>query len=314
MSIYDQSKDYFLGHLPESEQLNFEEDYFSNPEALMALRAACDDLIDDYLRGKLAPQEHLKFEQRLNELPALREKVENDRALLQALESARQTIALEKKWQLQNSTPHWSLAKLWAEIRFPTRLALAITALIILAGGIGYFLKLNGANKSSRPNITDQIAQQREAPTPLRPLPDSTPTNNTRHPASSVSPPPIQHTTKNQSTPVSITFLLSAETTRGAEDTVTLLLAPNITTMQLQLELSAAEYRHYRVVLQTSIGKIVRNWERLPVVRQKPAQLVRISLPADAIASDDYSASLYGLSEDGKAILIHKYHFSLDKN
>ena len=82
MSIYKQSKDYFLGHLPESEQLNFEEEYFSNPEALMALRAACDDLIDDYLRGKLAPQEQQKFEQRLNELPALREKVETDRALL----------------------------------------------------------------------------------------------------------------------------------------------------------------------------------------------------------------------------------------
>lgn len=96
MSIYEQSKDYFLGHLPESEQLNFEEEYFSNSEALMALRAACDDLIDDYLRGKLAPQEHQQFEQRLNELPALREKVETDRALLQALESTRQTIALEK--------------------------------------------------------------------------------------------------------------------------------------------------------------------------------------------------------------------------
>lgn len=273
MSIYEQSKDYFLGHLPESEQLNFEEEYFSNSEALMALRAACDDLIDDYLRGKLAPQEHQQFEQRLNELPALREKVETDRALLQALESTRQTIALEKKRQLQNSTPHWSLAKLWAEIRFPTRLALAITALIILAGGIGYFLKQSGANKSSQPNITDQIAQQREAPTPLRPVPDSTPTNNTRHPTVSVSPPPIQHTTKNQSTPVSATFLLSAETTRGAEDTVTLLLAPNITTMQLQLELSAAAYRHYRVVLQTSTGETVKIWEYLPLVRQKAAQL-----------------------------------------
>ena len=313
MASYEQSKDYFLGQLSEAEQLAIEEEYFANPEALMTLRAACDDLIDDYLRGTLTPQEHQKFEQRLNELPALREKVETSRALLQTLDSARQTLAAEKKLQRQNNTPHWSLAKLWAEVRFPTRFSLAITALIILAGGMGYFLKLNGANKSSQPNITDQIVQQREAPTPLRPLPDSTPTNNIRHPTASVSPPLIQHTTKNQSKPVSITFLLSAETTRGIEETVTLLLAPNITTMQLQLELSAAEYRHYQVVLQTGAGTPVKTWEKLSLIRQKPAQLISIKLPADAIASDNYIVSLYGLPEDGKAILIHKYPFHVDK-
>lgn len=109
MASYEQSKDYFLGQLSEAEQLAIEEEYFANPEALMTLRAACDDLIDDYLRGTLTPQEHQKFEQRLNELPALREKVETSRALLQTLDSARQTLAAEKNYSAKTTlrTGRW---------------------------------------------------------------------------------------------------------------------------------------------------------------------------------------------------------------
>ncbi len=76
---------YILGELTENEQTQVEEKYFADEEFLQEVRAARDDLVDAYVRGKLSEADRLRFEKRMNEVPSLRAKVEFAEVLARGL-------------------------------------------------------------------------------------------------------------------------------------------------------------------------------------------------------------------------------------
>jgi hypothetical protein len=298
MTNYDQIKDYFLGQLPESEQLKVEEAYFANPEALQELRADFDDLIDDYLRGKLSLQEQRKFDQRLNQLPAISEKVETDRALRQAL-TPPPAIANHSN-QRTGSTRRWSFSQWWSELSFPA----AVTAVLVLGfmvAGIWYRFT------PEKTQVVRQEVTNKEVPPPL---PEKA------APASPSSPKPlilrsapqsVQSTRKNEAAPVIASFLLSAEIIRGNEEAVILPITADVTTLRLQLELTAEAPKNLRVVLQTKAGATIKVWESLPVVYQKSTPLVVLNLSAASLANADYIIKL------SNALPPQEFHFRLQK-
>lgn len=67
---------YLLGQLPEAEQDRLEEEYFCNNEVFVALLDAKDQLISNYLSGKLAAEDRKQFEQHFLTLPGRKREVE----------------------------------------------------------------------------------------------------------------------------------------------------------------------------------------------------------------------------------------------
>jgi anti-sigma factor RsiW len=76
---------YLLGLLPEEETARLEEGYFADEAAFEDLVLAEDDLIDEYLDGKLAEDVRRAFEARLAQHPELPARVEARRTLTRAL-------------------------------------------------------------------------------------------------------------------------------------------------------------------------------------------------------------------------------------
>ncbi len=297
MANYDQNKDYFLGQLPESEQQKVEEEYFANPEALLELRADFDDLIDDYLRENLSPQEYQKFEERLKQLPAIREKVETDRALMQALTTPSTTI--NQNNQRTGSTRRWSLSQWWSEQIF----AVAVTTVLVLGlmvAGIWYLFT------PEKVQIARQEVPNKEVPLPLPEKAVPNPTSSRKPLILKSSPQSVQPVRKNQPAPVIASFLLSSEIIRGSETAVILPITANVTTLHLQLELNAEAPKNLRVVLQTKEGTTIKVWGSLPVVYQESTPLVVLNLSAASLADTDYIIKLGNVPPQ-------EFHFRLQK-
>ncbi len=298
MADNDQIRDYLLGQMPEVERLKIEEEYFANPEALMAFWADSNDFIDDYLRGKLSLQERWKFEQHLKQLPAIREKVETDRALLQALDISFTAFANQSN-QRTGSTRRWSLSQWWSEISFPA----AVTAVLLLGlmvGGIWYSFTPEKAQ------IVRQEVVKKEVPLP--PVPDSTPESSPKSSIPQPSPRSVQPLIKNQPAPVIASFLLSAEIIRGNEAALVLPITLDVTILRLQLELSSEAPKNFRAVLQTREGATIKVWEALSLVYEKSTPIVVLNLPVATLTNTEYVIKL------SSTIPPQEFHFRLQKN
>lgn len=73
---------YLLGDLPEEEQQQLDEQFFVNDDYFERLMATEDELIDDYLRGRLSAHERERFERNFLTSPFLRERVTLAKALI----------------------------------------------------------------------------------------------------------------------------------------------------------------------------------------------------------------------------------------
>ena len=61
----EQRRRYLVGDLTEEEKRAIEEQYFTDDEAFERLLAAEDDVVDEYVRGSLSPDERQRAAQRL---------------------------------------------------------------------------------------------------------------------------------------------------------------------------------------------------------------------------------------------------------
>ncbi len=77
----DTLRHYLLGTLPEEQAEALEDDYFASRETLERVRAAEDDLLDDYVAERLTPAERERFEQRFGQTERQRERLLAARAL-----------------------------------------------------------------------------------------------------------------------------------------------------------------------------------------------------------------------------------------
>src|SRR5260370_34758164 len=80
---------YLLGDLPEAEQIEVEQRFFSDDRYFEQLLALEDELTYDYLRGDLSRDERVKFERRFLPLADGRKSTAFAEALLEAVKAAR---------------------------------------------------------------------------------------------------------------------------------------------------------------------------------------------------------------------------------
>ena len=92
---------YLLGDLSEQEQDGIEELYFTDDDYLDKLLVAENELIDDYLRGKLSAAERRKFERNYLTTPEKRQRVQLDQRLRRP-----ETAALPRSEQQSGDAAH----------------------------------------------------------------------------------------------------------------------------------------------------------------------------------------------------------------
>jgi hypothetical protein len=78
---HDRLTAYLLGRLSPEEEQHVEQEYLASEERFLELRAAEDELVDDFAAGRLLPDDRQRFEQRLLRHPEMGERVAFARAL-----------------------------------------------------------------------------------------------------------------------------------------------------------------------------------------------------------------------------------------
>jgi hypothetical protein len=115
----DTLRRYLLGEMSESEAEAFEEEHFDDPEVLAHVRRAEDDLLDDFVAGRLSRRDRRSFERHHLATPGQRERL--------VAASALRLMTLDARAPRERATPApGSRRKVW--------LVLAAVLLALLLG------------------------------------------------------------------------------------------------------------------------------------------------------------------------------------
>jgi hypothetical protein len=267
--IYDEAgiRRYLLGLLPEPEAEALEHEYFARPDVLERVRAAEDDLLDDYAAGRLGAGEKESFESRYLAAPALRQRVVAARALRLAGEGVGRPAV----------TP-FTAARL---TRWLGPLALAAGLLLAVVAFWRW--------PSRAPEVTTASAPPASVARSEGPMPEPA---ITPAPGASPAAPPRAPTATTR-----IVFALSPVLLRGEGGPTELRIPPGAATVVLELEGDPArvpaQASRLDVAVQTVEGS--RVWSggaRRLGDPERTSRLASIAVPATRLVAGDYLVTL----------------------
>lgn len=285
---------FLLGALPEAEREAIEDRLLDDADLFTALTEAEDDLIEEFARGELTPEERAQLERGLLSLPAMRRRAELLRTLQVSVRTSDQPPILEPK-------PSFFASRFW-------RFAAVAGALIVLAGAAWWLIRARVSAPRRQDPVTAGVNQP-ATPTPSAvPLPVNTPapepTGGTKLPPvneNEVPPPPTQ--------PTVATLVLIGGMTRGEGVGAVLELDPEVTVVQIELTLESTDYRQYRASLFDENGRQL--W-RSGVIRPR-GTAVTIGIPGSLFSAGDYRIKLEGLA-GSQFISVDNYVFQVHQH
>ncbi len=309
---------YLLGELPEDQCEQIEERFESDQDLFERMLALHDDLIDDYLRDELSARQRRQFERYFPATPQQRERIENARALMQAVaaESAAATPILAE--------PRVEQVSIWQQLRALLRgnqwamgAAAAMVLLVFTITGLLLFEMLRLRNQLTQVGRQQEGLQQQIAEEHARAdrLAEELAQARTQRET-----PPGTTPSSRPEPDVIASLILSSDYDQGARGgggVPKLPVSPGSGVIQLQLKLVGADYRSYRVTLkEVSSGKTIRTWAGLRAQTAQPGKVVIIKTPASSFAgpAKDYIIILDGRTSEGRyENEIDKYSFQVDK-
>lgn len=292
---------YLLGRLPESEQIAMEERFFEDRELLGEMRAVERDLVDEYVRGQLAPEEKAVFERHYLSTPGHVERVAFARDLLALADAAPAPESSERR------EPFWRNWLAFVQMpQFAMGAALAMIALLAIFGPLFYRERARWQRELAQAE-TERAAQRER----LRAMEQQIAKGRTdaaqlaaeleglrRQPP----PPPAESRT-------TIFSFLLLPVSRGSAEQQTLRLAPNAAQVRLQMKIAAGEYDSYRIRLESVDGGDA--WESAAVTARPAGKALLLSAPVPArkLPPGDHILTLSGLAPDGTANILETYSF-----
>ena len=273
---------YVLGELSDTEQEQFEEEYFADPQLFQQLQEARNDLMDSYVRDELPAAQRARFEQYFLASPRRRERVELARALAQEQATTSRTVA-RTEHSLQRSG--------WFTLR-PAWIFAA--AMILLLFGMFWFLR---SQKTPAPSIANHTpvlpsATARVSSTAVAPAPSPTPRRS-----------PLPHK------PVIATFALSPVLVRDNNETQLLIIPATTEIVHLQLELEAQRAVRYQARLRTPEGTEILRVRGLTVQSTSQGPRIVLSVAARLLRNMDYIVQLEGATGNP----VDRYYFRVEK-
>src|SRR5262245_11040872 len=162
---------YLLGDLPETEQADLEQEFFADPEKFEGIWAAENDLVDNYVRGRLPRGERELFERNYLRSPKHRERVLIAGKLLEAADRSVQenspapqiieSVLYRRGWR-SRMTEALNRPRILPRI---LGTGLATAAMLLLFGGGAWLLlervRLNREVRRTAAQLSEQLRRER---------------------------------------------------------------------------------------------------------------------------------------------------------
>jgi hypothetical protein len=263
---------YLLGQLSEEEATRLEQEYFESDAALEAIARAEEDLIDDYLGGRLESEELRRFETVYLASPAHARRVEMSRELARAA--------------ARRHRPGTPRAREGAGARQGLRYGLAAAAVLVLSAG-AWWMAVRAPQSRNVPTGSGNAAQQ----PPVRdPTPPAAPATSPRVFAVSISPMSVR----------------SGDTASR----VTVPADIDVLAVTLEPDVDGQSGEATRAVVRTVDGTEV--WRGPAGSRDgSPAGAVRIEIPTANVPVDDYVIVVFATDQGGSEIEKARYFLQL---
>lgn len=310
---------YLLAELPEHEQTQLEERYLDDHDFFEQVRAIEQELIEDYLRGKLQAPLRLRFEQRYMKIPALREQVAFSDALLATAVAERQAPARSTTERIS----WWQSLYAFFRLR-PLAVGYALLAILLVTG-----IWLLVENRRLHRQLVQERAETQLRAQQLEQLLAAQRGRNTQ--LTEEVARTAQELERERSkletlkaataepTPSILASLVFLPSLRAANQPKKLLtIPPGEGVVQLRLLLDDDEFRSYRAVLRPEAGGDAI-WEQARLrARTRPDknEEVMLNVPANIFAfkgSKDYVIKLSGRAATGEYVEVDEYRFQITR-
>jgi hypothetical protein len=305
---------YLLGGMSEAEQVALEEAFVSDPQIFTLVAEVENDLIDDYVRGRLELRQSELFERNFLSGPGQRQRVGVARALLPSLDQIA-TAGDNHSAAIDNPAKRRRFFSFLFNPQPAFRLAAGLATLLVATGG-AWLLYENGRLRQEL-RVAQEDAARRELELGRQVTDEKE--QNTRladeitrlrsQPAPRIAPP------APQTVPAFVTLLLAdvARRGQGAGDIPRLTVPPNAEQVRLVLKMEDGGYPGYRAEIQSASGAAILTRENLrPNLRQSIATFT-IDVPSDKFTAGVYALTLSGVSKDGEVDILSKSSFRIEK-
>jgi len=284
---------YVLGTLSDEEKDRLEESYFVDDTEFEEFEIAEEELIDRYVRGELSKQESDQLEKAFARTPRLIQRVQIARVLANRLAPAPATVAAAETRQPQPVRTSWWPTLLGSGGSRAPAMAFGFSVLLLLLGGATLFAAYLSLREQSRQLVAQQAAieqRQRELDKQAADLKAQTDqlTRQVQSPSETPTPPQVAPTP--QAAP-SVAFLaLSAGITRSGGGSKSVRVGPEISEVELKLDLRDTSYPSYRAtVFNADRGEVFSRSGLRP-----QATRLTLRVPAKQLPAGDYYVSIYG--------------------
>ncbi len=268
---------YLLGETTDDEAVVIEQEYFEREDAVDRISAAEDELIEEYLDGRLALADRDRFERVYMSVPHRARRVETVRRLIR--HAAR-----------PGELPRGQVV-VFPQRRVPGRVKwIALAASLLLVAALARWAL-----------APDRI----EAPRVARTSPPAAPSVPAPTPPATVTPP--ASTDPAPRTPLEVPSVfavtLSPVSVRSGADGPNVVVPAGTDTIAIRLEGEAdgRELTPHEASIRTVAGSDVWKGRVITERRAAPGTIARVNVPASRLPADDYVVTLFGTGRDGAA-------------
>lgn len=318
---------YLLGALA-GEAAGVAEQLMLDDELFQQLLIAEDELIDDYLRGKLPDTEVRQFEEHFLATPQHRQDLQFAETLLSYV-SAPPEHAAEAEDTGGWSRPPWfhSLAAAFSFRNPKVGFALAASLLLLILGGVWVATRVPRAPELARtpepaadnqpppgPVVSPQPGSPEADRRPEGAAPDAPPQTAEQRPTPAVGRRQQNSTgtaRNTRATPQVFTIALALGALRDGGGLKKISIPQQAATVRLRLALApeADEFRSFRAALQTDAGVTLLSTEALSAGGARGARTASWDVPAGLLKRGDYEVVLSGRTPEGNRETLGRYNF-----
>lgn len=284
---------YLLGELSEREQAELEARYFEDARVFEELAQVESALVDDYVRGRLAPEIRRQFETHFMADPRRRERVQFAEALARTID--RTPAGTDAQPARRDAAPGWGWRDWFQTPRFAMAFATAL-ALVAVGGWLVIDARRTRQETAATPGVDEgqRAGEPSAAPPPgveARPSP----------------PPPADPTPRPAPTPrpvlavATLALVVGAgERSSGTSDPPTLTIPPGTDQVRFLLNLREHDYTRYRVLVRVISGpEVLRQSDLVPAAAgAQPA--FTLTAPVVGFEPGDYMLTLQGATTGGE--------------
>ena len=310
-------KRYLLGELTQEGQQQIEERLLRDSDYFEHLQLCEDELVDEYVRGGLPPDEQRRFDNHFLSTPERHEKLRFARALRRyvsaAVEAEPATTARSARSQLLSASLRGRLPVMAYSLAAALLLVLGGTVIFRnwqLQNQLAQIRSQQSAGLRSEQDLRRQLQEQRagtmELVKELQHEKDQRAMLE-RKASSSITSNPDQ-----LRAPI-ISLVLTPGLLRGEETTKKALVPSGATLIRLELHFPANDYRSWRATLHNAEGAELSRQSLLKARSAGGGGIVVMDLPAEAIPGGDYYVKLSGTAGSGEFEDIGKYYFRVTK-